>query len=99
MRSCLAEGFPFVFGFSVYESFESDRVKSTGVVPMPKKGEKYLGGHAVMAVGYDQVRERFIVRNSWGARWGVDGYCYMPYAYLDNDDLATNFWTLRVAEG
>ena len=99
MRSCLAEGYPFVFGFSVYESFESDKVATTGVVPMPKKSEAYLGGHAVMAVGYDDRLKCFIVRNSWGSKWGQKGYCLMSYSYLDNDDLATDLWTLRSAEG
>jgi C1A family cysteine protease len=52
LKACLAEGFPFVFGFNVYSSFESAAVARTGVMPMPKKGEKLLGGHAVMAIGY-----------------------------------------------
>ncbi len=69
MRTCLAEGFPFVFGFTVYESFESQAVAKTGTVNMPQKGEKSLGGHAVLAVGYDDVQKRFIVRNSWGEDW------------------------------
>ena len=64
MRWCLAESFPFVFGFTVYESFESQAVAKTGVVNMPQHGEKSLGGHAVLAVGYDDAKERFIVRNS-----------------------------------
>ena len=37
MKGCLASGYPFVFGFSVYESFEGPQVGKTGVVPMPKK--------------------------------------------------------------
>jgi C1A family cysteine protease len=49
MRACLAEGFPFVFGFTVYESFESQTVTKTGVVNMPKKNEQTMGGHAVLA--------------------------------------------------
>lgn len=99
MRSCLAEGYPFVFGFSVYDSFESDAVATSGNVPMPTKDERFLGGHAVMCVGYDDAKRRFIVRNSWGKSWGDQGYCYMPYGYLDNEGLAADFWTLRLAEG
>src|SRR5439155_1776681 len=66
MRACLADGYPFVFGFTVYETFESARVAETGVVPMPRPREKVLGGHAVLAVGYDDAKKRFLVRNSWG---------------------------------
>ena len=95
MRACLAGGFPFVFGFSVYESFESDRVAKTGVVPMPKRSEKLLGGHAVLAVGYDDKSKRFIVRNSWGPGWGMQGYFTIPYAYLADRNLADDFWTIR----
>src|SRR5437763_1048873 len=84
LGSCLASGYPFVFGFSVYESFESPRVAATGVVNLPRIGERVLGGHAVVAVGYDQKTSRFTVRNSWGARWGKDGYFTMPFQYLTN---------------
>jgi C1A family cysteine protease len=73
MLVCLAEGYPFVFGFTVYESFESPKVASTGEVSMPKKDERSIGGHAVMAAGYDQSRQRFLVRNSWGEKWGKKG--------------------------
>lgn len=93
MLNCLAEGFPFVFGFSVYESFESLEVARTGIVPMPKKSERVVGGHAVMAAGFDQKQKRFIVRNSWGPQWGQAGYFTMAYAYLER--LAGDFWTIR----
>lgn len=99
MKGCLASGYPFVFGFTVYESFESDQVARTGVVPMPAAAEKMLGGHAVLAVGYDDNAQRFIVRNSWGRRWGIAGYFTMPYAYLADDNLAADFWTIRVTSG
>ncbi len=93
MLACLAEGYPFVFGFAVYESFESKQVALSGLVPMPKKKERQIGGHAVMAVGYDQKSERFLVRNSWGNRWGMKGYFTMPFEYLES--LADDFWTIR----
>ncbi len=64
MRACLAEGYPFVFGFMVYESFQTQKVAKTGTVPMPKPKEQALGRHAVLAVGYDDAKKRFIVRNS-----------------------------------
>jgi C1A family cysteine protease len=95
LKGCLAAGYPFVFGFTVYESFESQEVASTGEAPMPKAGEKQLGGHAVMAVGYDEDQQRFIVRNSWGPGWGMKGYFTLPYPYLLQDTLSSDFWTIR----
>jgi C1A family cysteine protease len=98
MQGCLAGGTPFVFGFSVYESFESEQVAATGVVPMPSRSERLLGGHAVLAVGYDDQTQRFIVRNSWGTGWGMDGYFTMPYSYLTNRSLASDFWAIDAVE-
>lgn len=104
--NCLAAGFPFVIGFSVYESFESDAVASTGVVPMPKKTEQLLGGHAVCVVGYDKNfagRKNnlyYLVKNSWGADWGDPknpGCFWMPAAYFEDTDLADDAWTVRAA--
>jgi C1A family cysteine protease len=96
MKGCLAAGYPFVFGFTVYESFESQAVAESGNVPMPSPGEQVLGGHAVMAVGYDDSTTRFIVRNSWGAGWGLKGHFTMPYAYLTDSNLSDDFWTIRL---
>jgi C1A family cysteine protease len=95
LKTCLAEGYPFVFGFSVYESFESDAVANTGIVPMPSQHEGMLGGHAVLAVGYDDATSRFLVQNSWGPNWGKGGFFTIPYSYLTNTNLADDFWTLR----
>jgi C1A family cysteine protease len=99
MRACLAEGYPFVFGFAVYDSFESEEVAKTGIVNLPVAGDRMLGGHAVLAVGFDDTVQRFIVRNSWGSGWGMAGYFTIPYAYLTNRDLSDDFWTIRGAEG
>ena len=72
-RAASRQGYPFVFGFSVYESFMSPDVAKTGKVPLPPRGEQLLGGHAVLAVGYDDSIQSFIVRNSWGPKWGDQG--------------------------
>ena len=82
LQSCLSEGYPFVFGFTVYESFESQQVAQTGILPMPKPKEKVVGGHAVMAVGYDDSKQAVIVRNSWGTGWGIKGiFLYALWLY------------------
>jgi C1A family cysteine protease len=95
MKGCLASGYPFVIGFTVYESFESQQVANTGIVPMPSPGEAVVGGHAVLVVGYDDSQNRFICRNSWGTGWGMKGYFTMPYAYLLEQNLSDDFWTIR----
>jgi C1A family cysteine protease len=99
IKGCLAAGYPFVFGFSVYESFESNAVARTGDAPMPSPREKQLGGHAVLAVGYDDSTQRMMVRNSWGPGWGKKGYFTLPYAYLLDENLSDDFWTIRAIEG
>jgi len=98
LKGCLASGYPFVFGFTVYESFESAKVARTGIVSMPGPSEKVVGGHAVVGVGYNDAKQQFIVRNSWAATWGIKGYCLMPYAYLTDTNLADDFWTIRTVQ-
>lgn len=98
MRGCLASGWPFIFGFTVYESFESPEVEATGRVPMPGQDEAVLGGHAVVAMGYYDKDRTFWVQNSWGTEWGHRGFFYLPYEYLLNEDLASDCWTLRTVE-
>jgi len=93
MLACLSEGYPFVFGFTVYESFMSARVTKTGVAYMPKKYERPVGGHAVMAVGYFLKDKRFLVRNSWSRKWGTGGYFTLPFRYIET--LSSDFWTIR----
>jgi C1A family cysteine protease len=95
MKCRLAEGFPFVFAFLVHESFESEHVAKTGIMPMPKRGEQLRGWHAVMAVGYDDRNQRMLVRNSWGWSWGIKGYFWMPYDYITNPRVTADFWTIR----
>lgn len=99
LRATLASGLPVVIGFSVYDSFESQEVADTGILNMPDKGESLLGGHAVLVVGYDDSSGRWIVRNSWGTSWGMNGHFTMPYAYLTDTDLSSDFWTVQIVEG
>jgi C1A family cysteine protease len=96
MKTCLAQGLPFVFGFTVYESFESAKVARTGIVPMPGPNEAVLGGHAVMAVGYTATK--LIVRNSWGDGWGQKGYFTMPLKYVLDSNLADDLWVVQTEE-
>ncbi len=98
MKGCLASGYPFVFGFSVYDSFMSPDVAKTGHAKLPGPKDKLEGGHAVMAVGYDDENQFFIVRNSWGTGWGMKGYFTLPYAYLAEENLSDDFWTIRIVE-
>ncbi|WP_250511785.1 C1 family peptidase [Caballeronia sp. GACF4] len=99
LKGCLASGFPFVFGFACYDAFESQEVAKTGVLNMPGRAEKLVGGHAVMAVGYDDATHTFQVRNSWGKDWGQQGYFDMPYEYLISTELCADFWTIRLVSG
>jgi len=92
MKQALAQGYPFVFGFTVYSSFESSTATRTGIIPMPGPRDYILGGHAVVAVGYDDTHQWFIFRNSWGSGWGDHGYGYIPYAYLTNTSLVSDLW-------
>lgn len=91
LRACVAAAWPVVFGIQLYESFEGSAVERTGLVPMPGSGEKVIGGHCMVVVGYDHPRRLFQVRNSWGTGWGDGGNCWLPYDYLTGDD-ASDFW-------
>jgi len=89
IQSALARSYPVAFGFTVYESFESSTVASTGYVPLPQPTENILGGHEVVIVGYDSHYVK--CRNSWGTDWGDGGYFYMPWAYVLNPQLCDDF--------
>jgi C1A family cysteine protease len=103
-KGCLAAGYPFVFGMSVYNSFMSQEVAETGHAPLPAPGEGGPGpgggpaGHAILAVGYDVANQWFIIRNSWGTGWGMQGYFTLPYAYLTQRSLSSDFWTIRLVK-
>lgn len=92
LKHSLQLGIPFMLGISVYSSFFD--TGDDGLVRMPRSTETLEGGHAMYVVGYDNNAGRFIVANSWGD-WGDKGYCYLPYAYLLNDDLSDDFWALQ----
>lgn len=98
LKACIKHGYPFVFGFTVLTSFSGD-VAKTGNMVMPQPGDKVRGGHAVTAVGYDDFKQCFIVRNSWGEGWGDKGYFYMPYAYITDPQLAQDIWAINWVEG
>lgn len=94
MKACLAGGFPFILGIEVFSGLESDDAASTGIVPMPDQDEKSLGGHAVVCVGYDDSKNWWIMRNSWG-NWGDQGYFYLPYDYLTDQNISSDFWVIK----
>lgn len=93
MKAAVFQNGGFVFGFSVYESFENKWLKKD-TMPMPSKTEKILGGHAVVAVGYSDAKKAFLIRNSWGTSWALSGYFWMPYDFITNTNVADDFWTV-----
>jgi C1A family cysteine protease len=96
MLQCMASGFGFVAGLSLFESFESNEVAQTGIISMPKHGESFVGGHAVfVGGGYDLHRRVFKFQNSWGPSWGDNGFGYLPFEYLANPGLCGDCWTVR----
>jgi C1A family cysteine protease len=95
LKGCLAEGFPFVFGFAVFSSWLGASGTPATVVPLPSASDSDEGGHAVMAVGYDDADGMFAFRNSWGTDVGDGGYFKIPYAYLLDNRLSSDFWTIR----
>jgi len=88
LRDHLAGGLPFMFGFTVYSSISND-----GWIPIPGPADRVEGGHAVMAVGYDDTKKAFLIRNSWGTSWGHSGYGWLPYWYFENGQ-AEDCWSL-----
>jgi len=98
LKGCLTAGFPFVFGFQVACDFMLGDMQSSGTMSWPPQGATQ-GGHAVQACGYDDKRSVFIVRNSWGAGWGDQGYFYMPYEFIVDPELCQDFWAIMWAEG
>jgi C1A family cysteine protease len=98
VKHCLSDGYPVIFGFMIYESMMTDEVSRTGIVPIPSANESPIGGHAVLAVGYDDSKECLIVKNSWGTEWGIGGYFYLPYWFITTPNASADFWTIRLVE-
>lgn len=100
IKSCLVEGNLVIFGFKVFPAFESDKVASTGIVPMPSPHEVSIGGHAVCISGYRDDQQCFILPNSYGRDWGMPnfplrGYFTLPYSYVLDPKLSFDFWTIK----
>ena len=86
---------PIIFGMCIYDSFLTDAVASTGIVPMPNlTTEKLLGGHCIVMIGFDNTKSHFICVNCWGTSWGANGFFYLPYDYALNPSLAADFCCL-----
>jgi C1A family cysteine protease len=94
LKGCVAGGYPFVFGISVFASFWGPDGKQAVVTPLPQPNDQPVGGHAILAVGYDDAKGQFIVRNSWGPDNADHGYFYMPYEYVIDHQLASDFWVV-----
>ena len=92
LQGCLASGYPFVFGFSVFHSWWDT---APTVVPYPDNGETLIGGHAVLCTGYDNDKGLFKFRNSWGPAEGENGYFYIPYGYVTSAQYASDFWVIN----
>lgn len=100
-KTALYNNNPILIGINIYDSFESASTLKTGIIPMPNTtAETLLGGHALMVTGYDDAKSLFSIRNSWGSSFGDAGHFYLPYAYLTNSNLASDFWMVaKVGKG
>lgn len=95
IKAAVASGYLVGFGFDVYDHFLSQDVEITGIVHRPTSSELLQGGHAVCIVGYDDARKAFLVRNSWGPKWGINGYFWMDYDYVGDTLLCSDFWVIQ----
>ena len=96
LKKCLTDGYPISFGLVLYESFMSTTVATTGKVTAPDTNkEQRCGGHCLTIIGYSDVSRMFTIVNSWSDKWGDKGYCYIPYDYITNSQLASDFWSPR----
>lgn len=97
LRECISQDNLIAFGFCVYEGLYKI-TKNKPVIELPDYSQELQGGHAVVIVGYDDNEEHFIIRNSWGSSWGLNGYFYMPYNFILNPQLAMDFWSISLVE-
>lgn len=95
IKSTLINGYPVLFGFNVYTSFNNDNTVETGNVEIPNDNEETIGNQAGVIIGFDDGDKVFIVRNSWGENWGDNGYCYIPYEYILNTNYCSDFWIIK----
>lgn len=99
LKTCLAQGFTFFFGFNVPDTFEGQDIASTGEMSLAEwKSKNIIGGHDVWCVGYDDAKESFLVANSWGTGWGANGFFWFPYAMMVNPKVTDSAWTIRKAD-
>ena len=96
IKSCLLSSNTLVVGFSCYTNLFSQYTTSTGNITYPLARERYLGGHAVLLVGFDDTAQTYNFMNSWGNKWGNKGFGTIPYRYLEDPNLAGDFWTLTL---
>lgn len=96
LKTCLASGYPIIFGITCFDSIQSASTFKSGYIPMPEDGEASVGGHCMLLVGYDDATKKFKLRNSWGAEFGQGGYGTIDYDYVTSAELADDFWTLRM---
>ncbi len=97
MKQTLASGYLIGFGFEVHSNFMTQDMATNGVLHRPDPNDKVEGGHAVVLVGYDDVRGAFKVRNSCGKGWGIKGYFFMDYDYVADTNLCNDFWVVNTA--
>lgn len=104
IKSCIVAGYPVIFGITCYDELESDETAKTGLLPLPKRDEQPIGGHCIDLCGFNNSQQigteigAYKFRNSWSTSWGQGGYGWIPYSYVHNPDLASDFWTIRLME-
>ena len=98
LQHCLGiSRYPIVFGFSVPDTFMQDAMSKTGQMTLTDwQSQNVVGGHCVIIVGYDG-QGNYIVRNSWGSDWGMQGYFLMPASCIEVGDgcISNDFRTIQ----